>query len=156
MKHPSQGKNNNNTIIFLLLNLVLGFYNAGVIWAHEIDIFRTWKLIDKKDFHTVQLKHWKKLPYWVFLPVGLALVGSVGLVWYHPAGSPSWAIYGNLTCQLLALILTAVFWGRWQARLSTDNLGSESQYLNKILKTHWIRTLLINAYAIILFLWTAM
>ena len=48
----------NNAIVFLLLNLALGFYNAGVIWAHEIDIFRTWKLIDEKDFHIVQLKHW--------------------------------------------------------------------------------------------------
>src|SRR5581483_10852539 len=82
----------NNAMVFLLLNLVLGFYNAGVIWAHEMDIFMPWKLIDKKDFDTVQLKHWKKLPYWVFIPVGQAIAGSVGLIWYHSAGSPPWAI----------------------------------------------------------------
>jgi len=30
---------------FLLFNVALAFYNVGTIWAHEIDIFRTWKLI---------------------------------------------------------------------------------------------------------------
>lgn len=32
--------------IFLLLNLVLAFYNVGTIWAMEIDIFRNWKVLD--------------------------------------------------------------------------------------------------------------
>jgi hypothetical protein len=34
-----------NPKTFLLLNLALGFYNVGTIWAHEIDIFRSWKLV---------------------------------------------------------------------------------------------------------------
>jgi hypothetical protein len=40
---------------FFLCNLALAFYNAGTIWAHEIDIFRTWKLIGRTEFHTVHL-----------------------------------------------------------------------------------------------------
>ena len=39
-------------------------------------------------------------------------------------------------CQVLSLILTALTWGRWQAELSRDNLGSHSPYLDKILRTH--------------------
>jgi len=137
----------------LLLNLVLAFYNVGTIWAHETDIFRTWKLIDPDDFPKVQTVHWKKLPYWIFTPVGLALCGGVALVWYHPDGSPMWAIWANLICQVLAIVLTAVLWGQWQAKLSKDPLGSRSQYLTKIIETHWIRTLLINAHAFILLAW---
>ena len=87
--------------------------------------------------------------------MALSLVGSIALVWYHPAGSPEWAIWGNLACQLLSHGLTAAFWGRWQAKLSTDPLGAESPFLDRILKTHWLRTLLINAGAAILFVWTA-
>ena len=49
--------------VFLLLNLVLAFYNVGTIWAHEVDIFRTWKLINPEDFPKVQTAHWRKLPY---------------------------------------------------------------------------------------------
>jgi hypothetical protein len=139
--------------IFLLLNLALAFYNVGTIWAHEIDIFRTWKLIDPKDFPTVQTVHWQKIPYWIFIPVGVTLLCGIALIWYHPAGSPAWAIWGNLACQILAISLTAVFWGRWQAKLSKDSLGPRSPYLTKILATHWVRTSLINVHAVILLAW---
>ena len=139
--------------IFLLLNLALAFYNLGTIWAHEIDIFRSWRLVSPESFHTIQCVHWRKLRYWIFAPVGFALLGGILLIWYHPANSPLWAIYGALICQTLAFVLTALLWGRWQARLAMDPLGSQSPYLGKILRTHWIRTLLISAYAG--FLWAA-
>jgi hypothetical protein len=54
-----------NPKVFLLLNLALAFYNVGTIWAHEMDIFRSWKLLDPSNFHAVQRVHWRKLPYWV-------------------------------------------------------------------------------------------
>jgi hypothetical protein len=140
--------------ILLLANLALSFYLVGAIWAVEVDIFRSWKLVDPRDFPTVQEVHWRKLPYWIFTPLALALIGSVALIRYHPEGSPDWAIWGNLGCQLTSLLLTAIFWGRWQARLSKDNAGPKSVYLAKILSTHWVRTALINAYAFILLAWT--
>jgi hypothetical protein len=140
--------------LFLLLNLAFGFYNVGTIWAHEVDIFRTWKLIDQKTFHDVQAKHWHKLPFWVFIPVGLSLLGSIALIWYHPASSPLWGVWGVPLCQILSLILTGAFWGRWQSHLANDPLGSKSPYLSQILKTHWIRTVLISASGLILLAWT--
>ena len=138
---------------FFLANLALSFYLVGAIWAHEVDIFRSWKLIDSKDFLRVQEVHWRKLPYWIFTPLGLALMGSTALIWYHPAGSPSWAIWGNLSCQVSPLLLTAIFWGRWQAQLSKDSAGPNSIYLAKILRTHWVRTALVNAYALMMLAW---
>lgn len=139
---------------FLILNLALAFYNVGTIWAHEVDIFRSWKLIPSDAFHRVQQAHWRKVPYWVFLPVGLAFAGSIALVGYHPAHSLVWTVWSALGCQLLSHVLTALSWGRWQAKLSHDPLGPASPYLARILSTHWIRTALINAYAIILLIWT--
>ena len=70
-------------------------------------------------------------------------MGSVG----ERARPPVWAISGALACQLLALVLTALLWGRRQAKMAKDPLGSQSTYLGMILRTHWIRTLLINGYA---------
>ncbi len=72
------------------------------------------------------------------------------LIWHHPVRFPTWAIYGAIFCQGLSIILTAIFWGRWQAMLARDPLGPESPYLTRILRTHWVRTLLINAYALLL------
>lgn len=122
--------------IFLLLNLALAFYNIGTIWAHEIDIFRTWKLLDVKTFHRVQGVHWKKLPYWVFIPVGLSFIGAIVLFWYHPGKVPDWEIGVAFSFQLISHILTALLWGRWQAKLSKDESGSASPWLRKILNTH--------------------
>src|ERR1035441_3024017 len=65
---------------FLLLNLALAFYNVGAIWAHEVDIFRSWKLIGPDSFNRVQTVLWRKLPYWVFMPVGLGFLGSIALI----------------------------------------------------------------------------
>jgi hypothetical protein len=139
--------------IFLLANLALAFYLVGAVWAIEVDIFRSWKLVNPSDFPVVQGVHWRKLPFWIFGPLALAVSGSIALVWYHPVGSPDWAIWGNLACQLASLSLTGLFWGRWQAKLSKDSAGSKSPYLTKILRTHWIRTALINAYAFIILVW---
>ncbi len=138
---------------FLLANLALAFYLVGAIWAHEVDIFRNWRVLDPDNFRRVQTVHWKKLPYWVFAPLGAALAGSIVLIRYHPAGSPAWAIWGNLACQITSHILTALLWGRWQAQLSRDTAGGNSVYLAKILRTHWLRTLLISAYGLIMLLW---
>ena len=85
-----------NADIFLLLNLALSFYLVGAIWAHEIDIFRSWKLISAKDFAKVQTLHWRKLPYWIFTLLGLALMGSSALIWYYPPGSTNWGNLGEL------------------------------------------------------------
>jgi len=142
-----------NQATFLLINLALGYYNVGTIWAHEIDIFRSWQYVDVKSFHQIQEVHWRKLPYWIFLPLGLSFIGAIVLIWYHPVGSPVWVIWGNLLVQGVTHVGTALYWGRWQAKLSQDPLGPKSPYLAKFLKTHWIRTLLINAYAFILLVW---
>lgn len=139
--------------VFLLLNLALAFYLVGAIWAHEVDIFRTWKLVGASEFSTVQSVHWRKLPYWIFTPLGLAFIGSVALIWYHPDVAPAWAIWGNLGAQLTKHVLTGLFWGRWQAALSHDARGPASPYLAKILATHWVRTALISAYGLILLAW---
>jgi hypothetical protein len=132
---------------FLLLNLALAFYNVGTIWAHEIDIFRTWALVNPHDFAEIQRVHWHKLPYWIFVPVGLAVVGLVTLMWYHPVGMPMTWASAAFAALLASHLLTAVLWGPWQSKLSRDGRGSRSPYLSRILSTHWIRTALINAYA---------
>ncbi|MGA9944785.1 MAG: hypothetical protein WBE79_08055 [Candidatus Cybelea sp.] len=136
-----------------MFNLALGFYNVGTIWAHEIDIFRTWRLVGA-SFHEIQAAHWRKLPYWVFAPVVLGVVGSIVLLWYHPPGSPWWAIVGVFGCQAASTILTALYWGPWQAALSQDTRGAASPFLERILKTHWVRTALINASGLILLAWS--
>jgi hypothetical protein len=138
--------------VFLLINLCVAFYNVGTIWAMEVDIFRNWKVLNRANFRLVQGSHWKKLPYWIFIPLALSLAGSIALLLYHPDKLPTWEVSIPLALQLVSHGFTAVFWGQWQYKLSIDKAGAKSRYLLKILKTHWMRTALWNANAIAL-LW---
>jgi hypothetical protein len=142
-----------NPLIFLTLNVAIAFYNVGMVLACHLDIYPTWGLIGLKEFPIVHQAHWKKLPYWVFLPWGLEIAGATALVWYHPATSPAWAIYGGAACVWLSLILTMAMWGPWQGKLAQDPLGPESPLLARILETHWIRVALLVAYALIVLAW---
>jgi hypothetical protein len=81
------------------------------------------------------------------------LLGSIVLIRYHPGNSPLWGVAGVVLCQALSIVLTASYWGRWQARLALDPAGPDSPYLAKILNTHWVRTFLVNANALILLFW---
>ena len=139
-------------IALLLIDLLIGGYNLGTIWAHEVDIFRSWRLTGQQ-FQQVQQAHWKKLSYWVLAPVALGLILSVALLWLTPVGSPVWGPWGSFGTQIVSGALTAATWGRWQAKLARDPRGPRSPYLQRILATHWIRTALYSANAIIILLW---
>jgi hypothetical protein len=134
------------TQIFLLFNLALAFYNVGTIWAIEVDIFRSWKPLDPETFKIVQSIHWRKLPYWIFIPVAISFTGSIILFWYHPAKISVWEIGIAFMFQFISHLLTSFLWGPWQSKLSKDEAGGASLFLVKILKTHWVRTALITAY----------
>src|SRR5260221_14398384 len=132
--------------IVRVVNLALVFCNLGTIWAYENDIFRSWRLVGVESFHTMQSVHWRKLPYWIFAPVSFSLIGGILLIWYHPSKSPFWAFSGALVCQLLTLVLTALLWGRLQAKLANGPLGPQSPCLGLALRTHWVGTLLYLAF----------
>jgi hypothetical protein len=140
--------------VFLLLNLALAFYLVGCIWAHEVDIFRTWRLVGRERFPAVQRTHWRKLPYWIFAPLTAAFAGGIGLIWLLPAGSPAWGPWANFGLQVASAVMTALYWGPRQARLSRDPEGPDSVYLTRILRTHWVRTGLITAYGGVLLAWS--
>jgi hypothetical protein len=88
------------------------------------------------------------------MPVGLSLLGSIVLILYHPGNSPLWGVAGVVLCQAISIVLTAGYCGRWQARLVQDPASPDSPCLAKILNTHWVWTVLVNANALILLLWT--
>ncbi|MGN6754486.1 MAG: hypothetical protein ACTHJJ_18255 [Intrasporangium sp.] len=137
----------------LLVDLLIGGYNFGTIWAHEVDIFRSWRLVGR-HFQEIQRVHWKKLPYWVLAPVGAGFALSIAMLWLAPNGSPPWGSWGSFGSQAASAVLTAATWGRWQASLARDPRGPESPYLDRILATHWIRTALYSANALIVLAWT--
>lgn len=137
--------------MLVLVALLVAGYNFGTIWAHEVDIFRSWRLVGE-HLQKVQTVHWRKVPYWVLGPVVVGFILSVAMLWLHPSGSAAWA-WASFGIHAGSGGLTGAMWGRWQASLARDPRGAESPYLGRILATHWIRTGLYSANAIIVLLW---
>ena len=142
-------------LLFLLANLALAFFVAGFVWAHQIEIFRAWRLLDAASFRAVHAAHFRTLPLWIAAIV-LGAAGSVALIGYHPAGSPAWAIRSGIALQVLTQALTVRFWGRWQSTLRTDPAGPASPHLRRLIRTHWLRAVLVTAYAGVLAAWVVL
>ena len=56
----------------------------------------------------------------------------------------------GLALQLAAHLLTVVMWSRWQALITFQNLGPQDPLVERLVATHWIRTVLVAAYALVL------
>ena len=67
--------------------------------------------------------------------------------------SARWAVWCALVFQIASHTLDALLWGRWQAELCKDPLGTASPYLTKIVCIHWILVVLINACGFTLLAW---
>ena len=83
----------------------------------------------------------------------IAFFGAFGLIWWRPAGVSAAAVWMNVGIQVLIYVLTAVFWGRWQAQTLFARLpdgGLDAMYL-RTMSTHWIRATLITFSGLLVF-----
>jgi hypothetical protein len=85
----------------------------------------------------------------IFPSAGIALLGSFAQLWVQPAHVPRWIIPLNCLLQALVYILTGAWWGRWQAQLESVRLedGSLNPAYQRLLRTHWLRVLLLSISA---------
>jgi hypothetical protein len=134
--------------LFLLLNTALAFYAVGLIWTQDVNVFRPWKLLNYDDFMKVRRAYWKTTPYLVFIPVGLSLIGAITLIWYHPEKVSTNLVYIAVSTHLLIDITTALSWGQWQARIARGKAGPDSLLLDKLVRTHWIRAIMVTIYGV--------
>jgi len=101
---------------YSFVNLSLAFYNT-VQFGTRNRYFQNRKWL-MPEIHAVQRTHWRKLPYWVFIPVGLSCRAQ-SLILYHPDKIAIWK-YGPLLLPIPLTTFLLHFLGPWQARLSKD------------------------------------
>lgn len=135
----------------LLIALVVGFYNVGIIWLMQVHVYPLFGLVGEDEWVSYHTAHWHRIWGVVFVPAGLTLLGAVLLVFFRPAGVPGWSLWLGLGVQVLLYALTAVLWAPMQVRLGKRG-GSRNAVYRRLLRTHWIRVALITLYALLL-LW---
>jgi hypothetical protein len=136
----------------LLVTLVTSWYSVGTIWMVQVS-WRLFARVGPQEFPAYHRAWWlgrRGIQPVVFPLAGVALIGTIAEFWVRPAHAPIAAVWLSLAFQGLAYLLTAAWWGRWQAQL--DWVRRENGTLNpdyeRLLSTHWLRVALLTAAAI--------
>lgn len=139
-----------------ILNVGVSWYNVAVIWLMQTLIYPLWAYLPTTEFGAIQGRHFWWLFALVFPQAALATVLSVRLLRTHPPRVPLWTLRLGVAIQVALWVLTAAFWGRWQAQIAlpdadaTSLLGPADYGLYELLvNTHWLRVGLITLYALL-------
>ena len=92
--------------------------------------------------------HWDAWPLMIFVTVGASLVGAIVLLRYHPEGTPRPPLWTVLGLHLAAHMLTVAMWGRCQALITFQHLGSQDALVERLVATP--SHVLVAAYALVL------
>ena len=116
--------------------------------------YRLWPYVSPGDFDAYHGAWCMKIIPVVFPVAGVALLGSIALIWWRPAGVTATAVWLNLGVQLVTHASTAAFWARWQANTHFAKLGDgtlDPMYA-RIIAAHWLRAALITLNGLVV-LW---
>lgn len=127
---------------------LLTVWNAALIWMTQVMCYPLWPMVGSANFHDYHLAWWHSV-WWTFIPAGLALIGSVLLLFRRPRYFPRWAAFGAVAAQLAALIVTLIFWAPLQAGLSAGS-GLDMAGFHTLMWTHWFRVALIWMPAVLM------
>lgn len=140
-----------------VLNVGVSWYNVAVIWLMQTLIYPLWAYLPTTEFGAIQGRHFWWLFALVFPQAALATVLSWRLVRVRPSRIPLWTLQVGVVIQLALWVLTAAFWGRWQAQIAlpgtedtTALLGPADYGLYELLvDSHWLRVGLVTTYALL-------
>lgn len=136
----------------VLITTAISLYNVGIIWLMQRHIFPGFEFIGKEEWPEYHEHHWQRIRYVVLLPAVLAFGGSALLLKVRPSNIPRWMTRTGFGLQTTAFGLTAVLWG---PMLSRFRRGNSTERVQRLVRTHWIRTLLVTAFGILMFWMTA-
>ena len=136
----------------LLITFAATMYGVGNIWMTEFG-WRLWPYVGPSDFGSYHNAWWAMIKPVVFPVAAVAFFGALALLWWRPAGVSSTAVWLNLALQVLIYVLTALFWGRWQAETHYATLpgGGLDPMYQRGMSTHWIRAVLITLSGVAVF-----
>lgn len=134
--------------LVFLATALLTVWNAALIWMTQVMCYPLWPMVGSAAFHNYHLAWWHSV-WWTFIPAGLALIGSMLLLFRRPWYFPRWAAVVAVVAQWITLVVTLVYWAPLQADLSTAN-GLDMAGFHALIWTHWFRVALIWIPAIVM------
>src|SRR5262245_9124416 len=98
----------------ILINLAAAFYNLGIQWLSQLDLYPLWRYVPTPDFGTVASAHFLAVCIAVFPAAVTATICAGLLAIRRPPIVPQLALRAAVAVQALLWLLTAVLYGPWQ------------------------------------------
>jgi hypothetical protein len=135
----------------LFVTLIAAWFGAGQVWMTQVS-WKLWSFVGRTEFAAYHRAWWSGIQPMVFPVAGIALIGSIALLWLRPEGVPLWMAWAGIALQAALWVPTAVWWGPGNARLHDVHLpdGSLDPLYVKLLVSNWGRVAIVNASALLL------
>lgn len=138
-------------IWLFLITFALIFYGMGASFVESFVNYPTWRLIGANEFLAYHHAISPLVIAYMVIPMLLATVLTLLLVWFRPAEIPRWAIWLSVILQMLVWVSTATIQIPIQIQLSASGLSLP--LIDQLIFTNlWFRKVpqIINIF---LFLW---
>jgi len=145
-----QASSRTSTWLFLI-TFALVFYGMGASFVESFVNYPTWRLIGANEFRAYHQALGPLIVGYMVIPMLIATLLTVLLLWFRPAPLPQWAIWLAVVLQLIIWVATAAIQLPIQMQLSRNGLSLP--LLDQLVFTNWwLRKVpqIINA---LLFLW---
>ena len=136
----------------LMVTFAASMYSTGNIWMTQL-AWRLWPFVSAADFDAYHHAWWSMVKPVVFPIAGIAVLGSVALIWWRPDGVTAAPVWLNIVLHVATYALTIALWGRWQAHIQYAKLpdGTVDPLYARTMSTHWIRAVLITSNGLVTF-----
>ena len=134
-----------------LITFALVFYGMGAASVESFVNYPTWPLIGPNEFRAYHRALSPLIIGYMVIPLVVATILTILLLWYRPASIPRWMIWLALVLQLVAWVSTFTIQLPIQGQLSADGLSLP--LIDRLRATSfWLRRVphMANAF---LFLW---
>jgi hypothetical protein len=139
------------SVWLFLITFALVFYGMGAAFVESLVNYPTWPLIGAAEFRAYHQALGQLIIRYMVIPMLIATVLTVLLLWVRPAPLPRWAIWLAVILQLITWVSTATIQIPIQLQLSSEGL-SLPLIERLIFTSWWLRRVphLINSF---LFIW---
>jgi len=139
------------SVWLFLITFALTFYGMGASFVESFVNYPTWRLIGSGEFLAYHRALGPLIIGYMVIPLVVATILTILLVWFRPAPIPRWAIWVSVVLQLITWISTALIQIPIQMELSSNGLSLP--LIDQLIFTNFWYRKVPQVINVILFLW---
>lgn len=132
----------------LLMALAATLFSTGVIWFMQVLEYPLFAYVGAEAFPAFHAQHNRRLPGVVFLPMLVAFVATVALLFVRPAAVPAWLAW--LGVVLVGVVLVSSFTLLIPRHMRPTNEGYSPEIIRELVRFNWVRTVAWTLHALVL------